>query len=225
MASWSSATAQTPSGLSQRRDGSVVRPASHGAEPDSVCLVESRETMAPGGLRLRFIVVVGTMDACAVSRGAPPPEPGGYGLRVGMADCKWPGRVCWVTRSSPAPARAPGPRPSHSGGVSSHRPAGPLPLWHRGIWSEELGQAATVYLAVRFKAEFRAEYRVLSASRPNRDGHIKIPAISRPNLSGRERAGFGTRFRGLAQPGARALTGNFPTGLAWPDPTSPALAG
>jgi hypothetical protein len=70
--------------------------------------------------------MVATMDACAVSGGDPPPEPGGYGLRVGMADCKWPGRVCRVTRSSPAPARAPGPRPSHSGGValvSSHRQA------------------------------------------------------------------------------------------------------
>jgi hypothetical protein len=45
MASWSSATAQTPSDLSQRRDGSAVRPGCHGAEPDSVCLVGSCETM------------------------------------------------------------------------------------------------------------------------------------------------------------------------------------
>ena len=132
--------------------------------------------------------MVATMDACAVSGGAPPPEPGGYGLRVGMADCKWPG----VLGDSQFPCAGPG------AGTAAFAqwwrvlpPAGPLPLWHRGIWSEERGSGPS---AVRFKAEFRAEYQMLSASRPTAG-----MAKSRPNLSGRERAGFGTRISGSGQ--------------------------
>ncbi len=115
------------------------------------------------------------MVACAVSRGAPPPEPGGYGLRVGpgMADCKWPS----VLGDSQFKFSCAGPGAGTAAFAQWRRvlpPAGPLLLWHRGIWSEELRPGPS---AVMLKAEFRAESQVLSASRPDRrDG--KIPAQS-----------------------------------------------
>jgi hypothetical protein len=83
--------------------------------------------------------MVATVDACAVSGGDPPPEPGGYGLRV-AGDGGLEMARSGVLGDSQFSCAGPG---AGTAAFAQWRrvlpPAGPLPLWHRGIWSEELG--------------------------------------------------------------------------------------